>query len=330
MFELTIALILFFAALIFVETEKMNFFGKFVFCTAGGENAKIAEPEEDKGNILYAKDEGTVHLFGDDNPKVRNLFGNETEYLYYDPHEQAQNYEQRGNYGHQMDCAVMRITITGDNGSPEYFVDVMSSDFPVTIGRGKCDVPGKNIVVDELSVSAQHVRIGVKNGIMYVCDCHSTCGTVINGKNGDATVLKSSTQNLAADIFSNNFELVLGRLRAKVTLFETARSFVKTGCRIVVRADYRGRTVQRAEFADNFTIGRQNTNVAVLDARMSRVHAVVRLTADGRFVLYDNKSMNGVIEASTRKPIIEYPLQPGTSLIMGDTVFTVENIIRGV
>ncbi len=220
--------------------------------------------------------------------------------------------------------AVMRVTISGDNGAPKYYVDIRENELPVTIGRGKSDARGKSIVVNEPTVSSQHARLSVKNGVLSVCDCCSTCGTIINGENGSSLVLKSDSRNTSVDLCADRFEMTLGRMSVHVDILEPFCSTLRTGCSITLSAGFEGTSAGQWTFCDSFSIGRHGADLLLADPLVSRLHAMVYRSIDGRFILRDQGSTNGVVDARTGKQISEIELQSGTVIMIGDTELRVD------
>lgn len=220
--------------------------------------------------------------------------------------------------------AVMRVTISGDNGAPKYYVDIRENELPVTIGRGRSDARGKSIVVNEPTVSSQHAKLSVKNGIVSVCDCCSTCGTVINGENGSSLVLKSDSRNTSVDLCADRFEMTLGRMSVHVDILEPFCSTLRTGCSVTLSASFEGTAAGQWTFSDSFSIGRHGADLLLADPLVSRLHAMVFRSIDGRFILRDQGSTNGIVDARSGKQVSEIELQSGTVLMIGDTEVRVD------
>ena len=224
---------------------------------------------------------------------------------------------------------VMRLTISGDNGAPTYFVDIHENELPVTIGRGRSDARGKSIVVNETSVSTQHARIGVKKSVLYVHDFSSTCGTVISGEGGEAIVLRNEKKETETNLFADRFALTLGRMNVQVQILDPLTAALRTGCRLTVSASFAGGQPARFSFTDDFSVGRQNADLLLSDPKVSRAHAVVSRSLNGDFIIRDNNSLNGIFTAAGEQ-ISEAALSKGTVLTLGDTTLRVEQIDRGV
>lgn len=230
--------------------------------------------------------------------------------------------------GSEQSGVAMRLTIIDDNGAPAYFVDISEGDFPVTIGRGRSDAKGRSIVVNEPTVSFQHVRIEAKNGVLTVCDCCSTCGTVVT-VNGSSLVLKSDKKDTRTELYADGFELNLGRMSVRAELLGSFSASMRTGCRISLSAYFNGSPVAQSAYCDSFTIGRQDAGLTLNDPQVSRTHALVTLTPDGQFILRDQNSTNGVY-AATGELVSELRLQPGTAFVVGGTRVQVDSVERGI
>ena len=235
-----------------------------------------------------------------------------------------------GMHGASDENMGIRLTFTGDNGAPEYFVDVPRSELPVTIGRGRSDVRGRSIVVNEPTVSFQHVRLEEKNGVISVRDCRSTCGTVIDGGDGDSVVLKNEAKETATNIYAGSFTMVLGRMKVRVELSEAFKAIARVGCRLTVRAVRGGAPVGGGSYNGSFSIGRQGVELSLQDLMVSRLHAKVQLTVDGRFILRDQGSKNGVFDVRSGSRITETELRNGSVIRVGDTELHVENVVCGI
>jgi len=223
----------------------------------------------------------------------------------------------------------MRITIINDNGAPAYSVDVNETDFPVSIGRGINEEGGRSIVVSEPTVSVQHVRLLNNNGTLSVCDYYSTCGTIVNSANGSA-VMKNPNRMTVTAVQSDRFDLVLGRMTARVEVLAPIAGRSAPSCRILLTATHNSYPARQATFTRSFSIGRQTGDFILPDPTVSGHHADVTLTPDGRFVLTDCNSTNGTFDAFSGNQITTVELHKGTVLNLGDTQLTVTSIERSV
>lgn len=223
---------------------------------------------------------------------------------------------------------VMRITILNDNGAPAYPVEIREGDFPVHIGRGACDDGGRSIVVGEPTVSVKHVKLLNNNGMITVCDCCSTCGTVINGSGG-SVMMKNPNQMTVTAVQDERFELGLGRMIARVEMLAPLSGQSAPGCRIVLTAEHSSLGMRQASFTGSFSIGRQNADFLLPDPTVSGRHAEAALTPDGRFVLTDCNSTNGTYDAVSGNRITTIELKQGMVLNLGDTRLTVNSIEFG-
>lgn len=223
---------------------------------------------------------------------------------------------------------LLHLIISGDDDHPDRRIDVAESELPVTIGRGSSDAKGRVITVCEPTVSSQHLRISMSDGVLGVQDLRSTCGTVVSGEGGDAIMLHSGTKRTATNVYDSRFTLALGRLRVDVSVDESALSGMAARCALVMTAQVPGRGVLRFEMDRSFTIGRQNADILLDDLLVSRSHASIRLTVDGQFVITDCGSRNGVINASTGAKIDELVLRKGNRLQLGGCLLCVEDIVR--
>jgi hypothetical protein len=74
--------------------------------------------------------------------------------------------------------------------------------------------------------------------------------------------------------------------------------------------------------------GRQPIHVPSPERLLSRTHALVDVDHEGRIVVTDHHSGNGIDvqgdSPTTLTPGVPYVIQPGTSLVMGDVVCTIE------
>ncbi|MBE6760354.1 MAG: FHA domain-containing protein [Ruminococcaceae bacterium] len=224
----------------------------------------------------------------------------------------------------------IRLTITGDNGAPEYFVDVLRSELPVIIGRGRSDARGRSIVVNEPTVSFQHVCLEEKNGVISVRDCRSTCGTVIDGGDGGSVVLKNEAKETSVSLYAGSFTMILGRMKVRAELSEAFRASARVGCRLTVKAICGGAPAGGGTYHGSFSIGRQGVELILRDLMVSRLHAKVQLTVDGRFILRDQGSRNGVFDARSGSRITEAELKNGSVIRVGDTELHVENVVCGI
>ena len=218
----------------------------------------------------------------------------------------------RAVHGVERRRAVFEVSVIA-GGSP---LRMELSSSTTVIGRE----PGCAVVLDNLSVSRRHSEIMTENGLAWVRDLGSSCGTAVNGEfitelralgPGDQLILGGTTLR-----FDVRFEAV----EAPAPVADNAKLLRRGGRTEVL---FRGQPSQSISLdAARITFGRATDRDVVLNGPLiSARHAILERTPEGDH-LSDTQSAHGTY--LNGKPIIRAKLVSGDRVQIGPFLFRYE------
>jgi ABC-type multidrug transport system ATPase subunit len=218
----------------------------------------------------------------------------------------------RGVHGTDRRKAVFEVSVIA-GGTP---LKIELSSFPAIIGReSDCSV-----ILDNLSVSRKHSEVTTEDGIAWIRDLGSSCGTAVNGQFIEARTALQPRDQLVLGGTTLQFDI-------RYEAVESAHGLIDDHSAILIAE--RSTVLFRGLPADSIpldtprlTIGRATDRDIILIAPLvSSKHAVLELSSDGWF-LSDVQSTHGTY--INGKPIIRAKLVSGDRIQIGPFLFRYE------
>lgn len=179
-----------------------------------------------------------------------------------------------------------------------------------------------HIVINDTGVDAQHAEITKKDEALYLSDCGSKAGTIVNGAR-----IKQHFQLRAGDVI-NIAGVELEILEPKSASGSGSRgSNARTDWSIMaLSGELKGKKIPLKE--GSWIFGRSNTcDVVVNDSHMSRRHAEVSLKSD-QLRIVDLQSSNGTCVNGEK--VGERLLKTGDKISFDHTIFLVAGPLDAV
>jgi serine protease Do len=180
----------------------------------------------------------------------------------------------------------------------------------ISFGRENADV-----VLDDGEVSRRHAIVRRTNGALEIVDQGSANGTFVNGSRIEG-----------ARALRNGDSVRLGATALNVELPTAEEPEREAGVPSLVVTEG-PRTGERFAVEAELTLGRENADIVLEDAEVSRRHATVR-SSDGTLEITDAGSANGTYVNGSRV-VGSQQLNAGDVIRLGKTMLTVE-LPRGV
>ena len=218
----------------------------------------------------------------------------------------------RSVHGIERRRAVFEVSIVAGGSPLRVELEAANS----VIGRE----PGCAVMLDNLSVSRRHAEITTADGVAWVQDLGSSCGTVVNGQFIEARTALGPGDQLMLGGTTLRFDVRYEAIEAAKPVADNAQ-LLRRGERAEVL--FRGQAALAITLdAARITFGRApNRDVVLTGPLISARHAVLEQAADGHY-LSDAQSAYGTYVNG--KPIIRAKLVSGDRLQIGPYLFRYE------
>ena len=218
----------------------------------------------------------------------------------------------RAVHGTERRRAVLEVAVVA-GGSP---LRVVLDSATSVIGRE----PGCAVLLDNLSVSRRHAEIATEDGVAWIRDLGSSCGTAVNGQFIEARTALGPGYRFMLGGTTLQFDVRYEAVEAAKPVADDAR-VLRRGERSEVL--FRGQAAQAIALdAARITFGRATDRDVVLNGPLiSARHAVLERAGDGHY-LSDTQSAHGTYVNG--KPVIRAKLVSGDRVQIGPYLFRYE------